>query len=342
MTVLVTGGAGYFGEILVRRLLESGRSVRVLDVAENPALPKDVETRIADVRDRRAVDAALEGVEVIHHAVAQVPLAKDVQQFWSVNVEGTRNVLAAALARSVRKVVLVSSSATYGAPKHNPVTRATQLAPREAYGRAKAAADGVAEDHVDRGLDVTIVRPRTILGHGRLGIFQIVFEWVRRGRPLFVLGRGDNRFQLVHADDLADLCLRAAERPGPAVYLGGATRFGTMRQLLEGLVRHAGSVSPVRSLPLAPAAAAMKLSGRLGLTPLADYHALMYGRELYFDVSDAERELGWSPRFSNDEMIADSYEYYLAHREEIRVRRNASHHRSPARLGALDLLELLP
>ena len=192
------------------------------------------------------------------------------------------------------------------------------------------------------GLDVTIVRPRTILGHGRLGIFQILFEWVRRSRPVYLLGSGHNRYQFVHADDLAAVCLLADQKKGPAVYLAGAERFGTLRELLEGLVSHAGSESPVRSLPFGPTQLAMQATGALGVSPLGAYHALMYGRELFFDVSDTRRELGWEPRWSNAEMIADSYDYYVAHREEILARSGASHHRSPVKLGVLALLEKLP
>ena len=87
-----------------------------------------------------------------------------------------------------------------------------------------------APDTPRRGLDVSIIRPRTIMGHGRLGIFQILFEWIRTGYNVPVLGRGDNVYQFVHADDLADACILAAARPGVATYNCGTDRFGTMRE----------------------------------------------------------------------------------------------------------------
>ena len=342
MRVLVTGGAGYFGEIVVRRLLERGDQVRVLDIADNAELGPDVELIRGDVRDPETVRRALKHVDIVHHDVAQVPLAKNKREFWTVNVKGTRVVLEAAKQANVQKVVLVSSSAIYGVPKKNPVDRRTPPSPGEAYGHAKLVGERLAARAAAQGLDVTIVRPRTILGHGRLGIFQILFEWVRRSRPVYLLGSGHNRYQFVHADDLAAVCLLADQKKGPAVYLAGAERFGTLRELLEGLVSHAGSDSPVRSLPFGPTQLAMQATGALGVSPLGAYHALMYGRELFFDVSDTRRELGWEPRWSNAEMIADSYDYYVAHREEILARSGASHHRSPVKLGVLALLEKLP
>ncbi len=342
MKSLVTGGSGYFGELLLAHLLARGDAVRSFDLVDNDDRPPTVDFVQGDIGDAQAVRRALAGVQVVHHNVAQVPLAKDRERFWRVNVEGTRVLLEAALEAGVRKVVLVSSSAIYGVPLSNPVTERTPPAPREAYGSAKLAGEALARRFIERGLDVSIVRPRTILGHGRLGIFQFLFELVRRGRPVYLLGSGHNRYQFVHADDLARLCLLADARPGPDVFLGGAAQFGTMRQLLEGLVAHAGTGSPVRSLPFGPTQALMTLTSRWGLSPLGQYHALMYGRSMFFDIGETQRKLGWTPRLSNAQMIAESYDHYVAHREAILTRHGASHHRSPLPPGVLKLLQRLP
>ncbi|MEZ4376188.1 MAG: NAD-dependent epimerase/dehydratase family protein [Polyangiaceae bacterium] len=342
MTTLVTGGSGYFGEILVQHFSAKGRRVRVFDRVDNPDRAATVDLVQGDICEYSAVERAMGDVEEVHHNVAQVPLAKDRELFWAVNVEGTRNVLEAALRQRVRKVVLTSSSAVHGIPPQNPVTEATLPAPREAYGRAKLEAERVAQQYVERGLDVSIVRPRTVLGHGRLGIFSILFDWVHRDKPLYLLGSGNNRYQFVHADDLAAVCVAAGALPGPNLFLAGTDRFGTMRELLEGLVKHAGSRSKIRSLPFTAATLGMRVTSKLGLSPLGDYHSLMYGREMWFDISTTREKLAWQPRYSNHEMITDSYDWYIAHRDEIRARQGASHHRSPVRLGALALLERLP
>jgi nucleoside-diphosphate-sugar epimerase len=332
---LVTGGAGYFGTLLVERLRGAGFRVRIFDINEADERAADVEMHRGDIRDPAAVRRAVEGVSVVHHNVAMVPLAKDKQAFWSVNRDGTRHLLEASLAARVRKVVSMSSSAVFGAPEHNPVDDATPPRPQEEYGRAKLAAEELCHEYASRGLDVTIIRPRTIMGHGRLGIMQILFEWVRRGQNIPVLGAGDNLYQFVHADDLADADIRAAARPGATTYNVGAEKFGTMRETLEGLVKHAGTGSRVVSVPIAPAVAMMKVTSRVGLSPLGAYHSLMYGRSMYFDLARTKRELGWSARYGNVEMFCDSYDWYLRHRDEVLSRRGASHHRSPVRQGVL-------
>jgi nucleoside-diphosphate-sugar epimerase len=338
---LITGGSGYFGSRLRDRLRERGQAVGVFDLADADDRAKDVGFIQGDIRDAGRVAEAVADCDTIYHCVAQVPLAKDTELFHSVNVHGTENLLRAALEAKVRKVIYVSSSAVFGAPKSNPVTEETPPSPGEAYGRAKLEGEALCRDYAQRGLDVTIIRPRTIMGHGRLGIFQILFEWIREGYNVPVLGRGDNLYQFVHADDLAAACLLAAARPGPATYHCGAARYGTMRQALEHLCEHAKSGSKVRSVPLAPAVGLMQLTSALGLSPLGAYHALMYGRSLYFDIRKAQGELNWQPRFSTDEMFAESYDWYLANRERILGAHDASPHRSPVKQGILALVKHL-
>jgi nucleoside-diphosphate-sugar epimerase len=332
---LVTGGSGYFGSLLVRMLRDRGVRVRVFDLQDADDRPSDVEFVQGDIRDADAVSRACGGCAVVHHNVAMVPLAKDKEAFWSVNVGGTETLLQASLAAGVQKVISTSSSAVYGIPERNPVDDSVKPRPREAYGRAKLAAEDLCARYVEKGLDVTIIRPRTIMGHGRLGIMQILFEWIRDGRNVPVFGRGDNIYQFVHADDLAEACIRAAARPGANVFNVGASRFGTMRELLEGVIRHAGTASRVVSVPLAPAKLGMTMTSALGLSPLGAYHALMYGESMYFDISRTRTELGWEPTYSNLEMFQHSYDWYLAHREQTLAVKGASHHRSPVRQGIL-------
>jgi nucleoside-diphosphate-sugar epimerase len=336
---LVTGGAGYFGTTIVEKLAARGERVRILDI-HDAEVPAGVEKVRADIRDARAVEQACEDVVVIHHNVALVPLAKDKEAFFEVNEGGTKNLLEAARKKKVQKVVNMSSSAIFGAPDKNPVDDDTPLRPGEDYGKAKLAGEELCREFARQGLDVTTIRPRTIMGHGRLGIMQILFEWIREGKNIPVLGRGDNLYQFVHADDLADACLKAAERPGPATYNVGAEKFGTMRETLESLCRHAGTGSRVVSVPAAPAVTMMKLTSRLGVSPLGAYHALMYGKAMYFDISRTKRALAWSPKYSNEEMFAASYDWYLQHRDEVLSRHDASHHRSPVKQGVLSAVSV--
>ncbi|WP_420453719.1 NAD-dependent epimerase/dehydratase family protein [Ilumatobacter sp.] len=337
---LVTGGSGYFGSLVVQRLAASGHRVRVLDLNDADDRPGGVELVVGDVRDRRVVREAVEGIDVVLNDVAQVPLAKDPDLLRSVNVDGTVNLLIAAHEAGVAKVVHTSSSAVFGAPESNPVRPDTVPAPMEAYGHAKLAAEWACLAAVRDGLDVSIVRPRTILGHGRLGIFGILFDWIADGRDPIVLGDGTNRYQFVHSDDLAEVCVRAGDRAGPSVLNVGTDRFSTMRETLQALCDHAGTGARVRSLPVGPASLAMEVGARLGLAPFAPYHWKMYSRSMWFDVEHLDEELGFTPRWSTDEMFAQSYDWFVANRDRS-TDASASHHRRSAEQGALRVAKRL-
>ncbi|HRF09004.1 MAG TPA: NAD-dependent epimerase/dehydratase family protein [Xanthobacteraceae bacterium] len=338
MRVLVTGGSGFFGCLLIERLAEGNAHIRNFDLAAAEDHPANVEFLRGDIRDAAAVRAACENIDYVIHSVAQQPLSKDPALMRSVNIEGTRNLLAAALDAKVKKVVFMSSTSIFGIPDELPIRRATPAKPVEAYGRTKVAAEEVCREFIARGLDVTLVRPRTILGHGRLGIFQMLFEWIREGSNVPVLGSGDAEFQFIHAQDLAEATILAAQRPGPAVYNIGTDRFGTTRQALEALCAHAATGSKVRSVPDAPTRLLMAATTSLGLSPLGNYHYLAYSKPSYFDISDAVNELGWKPKYSNDEMLIESYDWYLAHRDEVMRSKWASPHKSGVKQGVLKFM----
>jgi len=334
---VVTGGNGYFGQLLVDRLVARGDDVVVFDIDITGAERPGVEVWRGDIRDARAVRAAVDGADRVFHNVAQVPLAKDHELLRTVNVDGTQRLVEACADAKVAKVVHTSSSAVFGVPASNPVLPSTVPQPAEAYGHAKLAAEWAVLRAGANGLDVSIVRPRTILGHGRLGIFGILFDWIADGADPVVLGDGTNRYQFVHADDLAEACLRAGERDGPGLFNVGTDRFGTMADTLTHLCQHAGTGSRVRHMPARSTALAMRASASLGLTPFAPYHWLMYAQSMWFDIDHVRDQLGWSPRWSNDEMLVESYEWFLGHRRE--AAEGVSPHRRTARSGALSVLK---
>lgn len=338
MRALVTGGSGFFGCLLAERLAESNAHIRNYDLMPAEDHPANVEYLRGDIRNTKAVHAACEGVDVVIHAVAQQPLSKDPALMRSVNIDGTRNLLQAALDARVKKVIFMSSTSIFGIPDELPIRRATPANPVEAYGRTKVAAEEVCREFIARGLDVTLIRPRTILGHGRLGIFQMLFEWIRDGSNVPVLGSGNAEFQFIHARDLAQATILAANKPGPAIYNIGTDRFGTTRQTLEALCAHAGTGSKVKSVPDAPTRLLMAATTKLGLSPLGNYHYLAYSKPSYFDISNAVNELGWKPEYSNDEMLIESYDWYLAHRDEVMRSKWASPHKSGVKQGVLKFL----
>src|ERR1700704_5724751 len=90
MKHLITGGSGFLGNLIARRLRERGETVTVLDVWEDPSRPREIGYVHCDIRDRAGVARAMQGIDMVHHNVALVPLTKSGDKFWEVNVDGSR------------------------------------------------------------------------------------------------------------------------------------------------------------------------------------------------------------------------------------------------------------
>lgn len=340
-THLVTGGAGFLGNLTARALAARGEKVRVLDILDVPDLPGGIEAIRADILDLPRVTEAMQGVDVVHHAAAMVPLTKAGDQFRRVNVEGTENALAAARRTGVKMFIHISTSAVFGVPDRCPITDDTPVRPVETYGRAKLEGERRVIEAARDGMPTAIVRPRTIIGLGRLGIFQILFDWIREGRRIYVLGDGNQLFQLLYADDIVDFMLLLAEQRKAGIYNIGAQHFRTLREDLDALIAHAGSSSRVVGVPAAPAIALLGLLDRLKLSPLAPWHYLTYHKPFHFDISRPMRELGWQPRYSNEQALAETYDWFVANQREARQAGGASTHRKPVKQGILRILKSL-
>ena len=337
----ISGGAGFLGLHLARRLLADGHEVRTLDLAplDEPELEQRVDELRGDVRDRQDAAALVAGADVLVHAAAALPIQASRNAITSVNVAGTATVLAAAAEAAVRRVVLVSSTAVYGIPKVHPIREDDPLVGVGFYGTSKIEAEEVTRDFGRRGLEFAIVRPKTFIGPERLGVFEILFDWVRDGRRIYMLGDGSNRYQLLAVEDLVDAILLAAERPeaaGETVNVG-AKEFGTVRFDLQALIDHAGSTSRLTPIPVRPAEIALRGLELLHVSPLAEWHYKTAHRDSFVDIAKAERLLGWTPRYSNAETLCLTYDWYLAHRESLRAA--GLTHRVPWNQQALGLLK---
>jgi nucleoside-diphosphate-sugar epimerase len=339
-TVLITGGSGFFGLHLCRCMADAGWHVRVFD----PVPPDDasVDGRVeyvkGDIRNLQQCIDACDGVDSVVHNAAVVPISRSGAGFLKINVGGTRTVLDACCETKVRKVVFVSSSSVYGIPDRSPVDESTPLNAFGEYGKSKAMAESVCVSYRDR-LDISIIRPRTILGTGRLGILQILFEWVKENRRFYVIGKGANRYQLVSAPDLAQACRLALEKKCRGEDFNiGADDFTTLKGDLDGFVAAVGSTTRIVSIPPKLARCVLRFLDMLRISPFVDYHYKILNQDVWFDTSKAKRILGWKAKDSNISMLADAYHWYLAHEHELE-RQVGTTHRKKVRLGIIKLVK---
>jgi nucleoside-diphosphate-sugar epimerase len=339
--VAISGGAGFLGLHLGRRLLADGHAVRTLDLAPlaEPDLERDVDEIRGDVRDEAAVARLVAGADVVVHAAAALPIQVSQEAIRSVNVDGTATLFAAAREAGVRRAALISSTAVYGVPDHHPLYEDDALVGVGAYGASKIEAEELAVAFAERGLETVTVRPKTFVGPERLGVFEILFDWIREGRRIPILGDGANRYQLLAVEDLVEAVVRCFDADGVAgqAVNVGAGRFGTVREDLEALIEHAGSGSRLRPVPARPAELALRGLELLRLSPLAEWHYRTAHRDSFVAIDKARELLGWEPALSNAETLCATYDWYLANRESLG--RAGTTHRVPWRQGVLGIVK---
>jgi nucleoside-diphosphate-sugar epimerase len=319
--VAISGGAGFLGLHLARRLVADGHEVRTLDLAplDDAALEGGVDEQHGDVRVPTDARRLVAGADVLVHAAAALPIQVSRAAIRSVNVEGAAVTFAAAAEAGVRRVVLISSTAVYGVPERHPIHEDDPLVGVGHYGESKIEAERLCEAFARRGLETVIVRPKTFVGPERLGVFEILFDWIREGRRIPILGDGSNRYQLLAVEDLVDAAVRCLDAPvaGEALNVG-AGRFGTVREDLEGLIDHAGSGSRLRPVPARPAEVVLRGLELAHLSPLAEWHYRTAHKDSFVSIDKARGLLDWEPRLSNAETLCATYDWYLEHRGELR------------------------
>jgi nucleoside-diphosphate-sugar epimerase len=339
----ISGGAGFLGLHLARRVLADGHTVRTLDVAplEEPELECSVQELRGDVRDPSRARELVESADVVVHAAAALPIRGSRAEISSVNVGGTATLLAAAREAGVGRTVFISSTAVYGVPKVHPIGEDAPLHGVGPYGESKIEAERVCLEFARRGLEVVIVRPKTFIGPERLGVFEILFDWIHDGRRIYMLGDGSNRYQLLAVEDLVAAVVLAASAEhaaGEAINVG-AQVFGTVRSDLQTLIDHAGSTSRLTPVPARPAEIALRALELARVSPLAEWHYRTAHRDSFVDVSKARGLLGWRAALSNAAALCRTYDWYLAHRDALG--KAGTTHRVPWNQQALAVLKRL-
>jgi nucleoside-diphosphate-sugar epimerase len=341
MKHLVTGGSGFVGSRVVNRLLEEGYQVVSLDLEPNPNTPPSVEYICASITDRAAVAKALRGVKVVHHIAAMIPLAKAESQFKKTNIEGTRILAEEAVRASVECFIQFSSSAIFGGVKVFPITETTSPCPIEAYGSSKLAGEKVAKEIFgSAGIPLMIIRPRTILGPGRLGIFHLLFQWISEGRKIYIPGDGKNRVQLIHIMDLIDAYFLIFRKGESGEFNIGTECFGTLFETIDSLIRYSGTSSRIVHIPVCLTVSALRILDILHLSPLAPFHYRTFHNDAFFDITRLLK-MGWHPKYSNEDMLKENYNNYVENRGAKDYQNLTSLQSLPLKEGSLSILKRL-
>ncbi len=301
--VMVTGSAGFVGSALARCLRPD-------------FIPCDV--KIGVPMSAFSESTRLDGVEtVVHLAATQyftegIPLHK-YAPFHEGNVVEFKKLLEACVRHGVRKFVQVSTDMVYGPKTSGEAIREDDpLRPVGHYGRSKVEAEKLLATYSDKIPVITVIRPRVIGGPGRGGLFAVLTNLVRRRLPVPMFGRGDNRFQMTHVEDLADLLKEAVDRDVPGTFNAGSTEISTIREKVDVVGRCCGVKPFVVSVPNSLAVAGCSLLYRLRVGPLQPEQFRMAGLPFVLSVERTLQKFKWRPRHSDNEVVEDSVKALLA------------------------------
>jgi nucleoside-diphosphate-sugar epimerase len=321
--VLITGGAGFLGLHTALYFAGKGWQTILTDIApfEKSEYPGGTIFIQHDVRDRQGFDHILSQhkPDVIIHGAAALPLWRPADIF-AINVNGTQNVLDAALAAGISRVVFISSTAVYGIPDHHPLYEHDAVQGVGPYGESKIQAEAVCEKYRSQTFCVPVIRPKTFIGTHRLGVFQILYDWVENGKRVPMIGKGNNRYQLLEVDDLADAIYLAAtldaDRANDTFNIGAA-EFMTVREDMKAMCDYAGNGARPWGTPAGPVKLALRIFEVMGLSPLYKWVYGTADQDSFVSIEKAQRVLGWQPQYSNAQALIRSYQWYLAHKHEI-------------------------
>jgi UDP-glucose 4-epimerase len=340
-TLLVTGGAGFLGSLLLKRLTGDGHRCVSIDLHPHEFSHPGLTTVQGDIRNmetlgrifsQHAFDGILHCAAILAHGV------KDHGSLWTSNVDGTRNVADMAIGYRVPRLVFTSSNCLWGESLGRAVAEKETPNPVEVYGRSKLEGERVLWER--RGeLDSIVLRCPTIIDSGRLGLLTILFEFIDEGRTVWTVGGGRNKYQFIYAQDLVSACVLCLEHGRSDTFHVGSDDVKSIRDVYAHVIQKAGSKSTIGELPEQPALLAMRVAHSLRLSPLGPYHYKMIAEDFIFDTRKIKGALGWQPTLTNEEMLWRAYEYYAGNRREIEARKDVSAHRKAANMGVIRLLK---
>ncbi|SIQ11161.1 dTDP-glucose 4,6-dehydratase [Rhizobium sp. RU20A] len=320
MKHVIFGGDGFVGRHLAERLLNEGEQVLIADIAKSDlAIYARAQYVRCDVTDPASVAKVDIGPDdMVYNMAAKMlsPLQKRKdrwQFFWPVNYYGAENIMKATAAAGATKLVQFTTDMIYGHTVQSPQAEDHPTAPLGEYGKSKLATEELAYEWRNRGLNITIFRPRLIIGPGRLGILEKLFKLIDANLPVPMIGSGKNPYQFISVFDCAEAARLAWKGGVPnAEYNLGSDNPPSVRALLGGLIRHAGSKSFLLPTPAFAVKATLAAFDRINL-PIMDPEQYLIADEMCVrETGRLKRDLGWKAEYNDAAMLIAAYDEYRA------------------------------
>lgn len=321
MKILVTGGTGFTGHNLSKKLLEMGHEVRLLVRSKArvalTANNRRLEVMEGDIRDSNAVERAVAGVQKIFNIAAMYRSAASVDKdYHDIHVMGTRYLLEAALRHDVQRVVHCSTVGVHGDVKEPPATEESPYAPADIYQRTKLEGELMAREFAEKNsLPLSVIRPTAIYGPGDMRLLKLFRLAVKKIIP--VIGTGKIYYHMVYIDDLVDGFILAAENEAAVgeVFIIGGDENMILDDLLSTIARITDSPNRKIHIPAGPFQLAGTLCEKICIPfgiepPIYRRRVDFFTKSRSFDISKAKKLLGYSPKYALYSGLSRTAEWY--------------------------------
>ncbi len=318
MRHVIFGGDGFVGRYLAPKLLADGHEVLVADIVKSD-LPHytDAAFIATDVTDPEAIRRlGIRADDMVYNLSAKMlsPIqvrAKRHDFLFPVNYYGTANIIKAMDVAGANKLVHFTTDMVYGHTYVWPQKEDHPCKPLGEYGLSKLKTEELAIEWRKQGMNISLFRPRLIIGPGRLGILEKLFKLIDNNLPVPMIGSGRNPYQFISVFDCAEAA-RAAFKAGVPneAYNLGSLNPPPVRKLLGDLISHAGSKSILLPTPAWAVKRTLDLLDWMNM-PIMDPEQYLIADEMcVLDVSKGERELGWIPQYRDEDMLIAAYSEY--------------------------------
>jgi dTDP-glucose 4,6-dehydratase len=319
MKYYIFGGNGFVGRYLANEMASLKKQVVVCDLQKSRHIFTDtvcdyVQIDICNVSQIRNLPVTTDDV-VINLAANQyhtkVPQRNRKEYFYSVNTTGTQNILESIYAKGCRNYLMFTTDMIYGNPQYLPVDVCHPKNPFGLYGQSKKAAEKICAEYREKGMNITIMRPRMINGPGRLGILVKLFKLIDNNLPVPVIGNGKNHYQMISVFDCvsAIICAINCGLPNKEYNLG-SKNSPNIKDLLQSLIKAAGSKSKVVPTPGKLVKCVLSIFDIIGIPIMYKEQFMIADKEYILDISDTENDLGWTPKYNDENMIKEAYKMY--------------------------------
>jgi dTDP-glucose 4,6-dehydratase len=320
MKHIIVGGDGFVGRYIAKELLTKGEQVFICDIQKSPIPIYDKATfQHVDITNINAVRSVpFEPNDIVYNVAARMlhPVVKRKERheyFFSVDYEGAKNVADIAMERGCNRLIQFSTDMVYGKLQTDPPIKTDH--PRKPIGEYSDSKRAIEDYCIARradGLNVSIFRPRLIIGPARLGVLKKLFRFIRYSLPIPMFGKGNNHYQMISVFDCASAAIQSADK---GVVNGefnlGSENPPTVKDLLKLVIKKAGSRSLLIPMPAGMIKSVLRGLDAINLSVMVPEQYEVADLDYIVDIESTKKMLGWKPAYSDQDMFFQAYDDYI-------------------------------